>query len=234
MLLSAEAGTTARTGVEMEAMTACAVAALTVYDMVKGLERGRLDRGDRAGREERRAQRRVEAGVSHGAREPGEIGAAVLTISTSRARGEGEDESGPALAAFAERVGATVIGTEVIADERELIEGRLRWWCDEGGCELVLTTGGTGFAPDDVTPEATRAVIEREAPGDRRGDAGRVARAHGDVDGLARGRRHPGPGTDRQLPRQPAGDRAGRRRDRRGAPARARAADPPARPPALT
>ena len=103
--------------------------------------------------------------MSHGAREPGEIGAAVLTISTSRARGEGEDESGPALAEFAESVGATVIGTEVIPDERELIEGRLRWWCDEGGCELVLTTGGTGFSLDDVTPEATRAVIEREAPG---------------------------------------------------------------------
>jgi molybdenum cofactor synthesis domain-containing protein len=89
----------------------------------------------------------------------------VLTISTSRARGEGEDESGPALTDFAESVGATVIGTEVIPDERELIEGRLRWWCDEGGCELVLTTGGTGFSPDDVTPEATKAVIEREAPG---------------------------------------------------------------------
>jgi molybdenum cofactor synthesis domain-containing protein len=103
--------------------------------------------------------------VSHGAREVGELGAAVLTISTSKARGEGEDESGPALAAFAERLGARVVGTEVIPDERTLIEGRLRWWCDEGGCELVLTTGGTGFAPSDVTPEATRAVIEREAPG---------------------------------------------------------------------
>lgn len=103
--------------------------------------------------------------MSHHARERGEVGAAVLTISTSRARGEGEDEGGPALAAFAERLGARVVGIEVIADERELIEGRLRWWADEGGCELVLTTGGTGFAPDDVTPEATRAVIEREAPG---------------------------------------------------------------------
>ena len=103
--------------------------------------------------------------MSHGARERGEFGAAVLTISTSRARGEGEDESGPALAEFAQGVGATVIGTEVIPDQRELIEGRLRWWCDEGGCELVLTTGGTGFSPDDVTPEATRAVIDREAPG---------------------------------------------------------------------
>lgn len=91
--------------------------------------------------------------------------AAVITVSTSRARGEGGDESGPALAAFAQRIGARVEGEETIPDERELIEGRLRWWCDEGGCELVLTSGGTGFSPDDVTPEATRAVIEREAPG---------------------------------------------------------------------
>jgi molybdopterin adenylyltransferase len=107
----------------------------------------------------------VEARLTGRPREPGEIGAAVLTISTSKARGDGEDISGPALASFAERVGATVVGTEVIPDERELIEGRLRFWCDEGGCELVLTTGGTGFSPDDVTPEATRAVLEREAPG---------------------------------------------------------------------
>jgi molybdopterin adenylyltransferase len=92
--------------------------------------------------------------------------AAVITVSTSRARGGGDpDESGPALAAFAERLGARVVGTEVIPDERELIAGRLRWWCDEGGCELVLTTGGTGFTPSDVTPEATRDVIDREAPG---------------------------------------------------------------------
>jgi molybdenum cofactor synthesis domain-containing protein len=103
--------------------------------------------------------------MSHGARDPGEIGAAVLTISTSRARGEGADQSGPALAAYAERLGAKVIGTEVIPDERELIAGRLRFWADEGGCELILTTGGTGFSIDDITPEATRDAIDREAPG---------------------------------------------------------------------
>lgn len=123
--------------------------------------------------------------MSHDAREPGEIGAAVLTISTSRARDGGTDESGAALVAFAERL-ARVVGTEVIADERELIEGRLRWWCDEGGCELVLTTGGTGFSPDDVTPEATRAVIEREAPG--LGEAMRAAsREHTGLWMLSRG-----------------------------------------------
>jgi molybdenum cofactor synthesis domain-containing protein len=90
---------------------------------------------------------------------------AVITVSTSRARGEAEDTGGPALAAYAERLGAEVVGKDVIADDRELIAERLRFWCDEGGCSLVLTTGGTGFATDDVTPEATRDVIDREAPG---------------------------------------------------------------------
>jgi molybdopterin adenylyltransferase len=93
------------------------------------------------------------------------VRAAVLTVSTSAARGDREDTGGPALEAFAHGLGVEVIGREVIPDERALIEGRLRWWCDEGGCELVLTTGGTGFGRYDVTPEATRAVIDRDAPG---------------------------------------------------------------------
>jgi molybdopterin adenylyltransferase len=91
--------------------------------------------------------------------------AALLTISTSKAAGEGFDESGERLAAFAERLGAEVAGTEIVPDERRLIEERLRHWADEAGCDLVLTSGGTGFSPSDVTPEATRATIERDAPG---------------------------------------------------------------------
>jgi molybdenum cofactor synthesis domain-containing protein len=93
------------------------------------------------------------------------VRAAVITVSTSKAAGEGEDESGPALAELARELGAEVAGAEVIPDNRGQIEDRLRHWCDVEGCDLVLTTGGTGFAPNDVTPEATRAVIEREAPG---------------------------------------------------------------------
>jgi molybdopterin adenylyltransferase len=91
--------------------------------------------------------------------------AAVVTISTSKARGEGEDESGPRLAALATAVGAEVISSEVIADDRAVIEDRLRFLADQQRCDLVLTSGGTGVAPFDVTPEATLAVIEREAPG---------------------------------------------------------------------
>jgi molybdopterin adenylyltransferase len=91
--------------------------------------------------------------------------AAVITVSTSRAAGEGEDASGDALAALAEGIGLEIAGREVIPDERTLIASRLRHWCDERDVAAVLTTGGTGLTPDDVTPEATRDVIEREAPG---------------------------------------------------------------------
>ena len=91
--------------------------------------------------------------------------AAIVTISTSKAAGEGEDESGPRLAALAQRLGLEVAGQEIVPDERELIEARLRHWSDVERCALVLTSGGTGLAPNDVTPEATRAVLEREAPG---------------------------------------------------------------------
>jgi len=93
------------------------------------------------------------------------VRAALLTVSSSKARGEGTDESGERLAALAEGLGLAVEGRELIPDEQATIEARLRHWCDEAGVELILTSGGTGFSPDDVTPEATRAVIEREAPG---------------------------------------------------------------------
>lgn len=88
----------------------------------------------------------------------------MLTISTTVAAGGAEDASGPLLASIAEEAGADVVALEVIPDDRGLIEDRLRHHCDDG-CTFVFTTGGTGFTPDDVTPEATRAVIERDAPG---------------------------------------------------------------------
>lgn len=91
--------------------------------------------------------------------------AAVVTISTSKARGEGSDASTPALVELARDIGADVAGTDLIPDDRDLIEARLRHWSDAEGCDLLLTSGGTGLAASDVTPEATRAVIDREAPG---------------------------------------------------------------------
>ncbi len=90
--------------------------------------------------------------------------AAILTISTRVARGEAEDLSGRRLAELAREAGAEVVAAEVVTDDRMLIEARLRHHV-AAGCSFVFTTGGTGFTPDDVTPEATRAVIERDAPG---------------------------------------------------------------------
>ena len=67
--------------------------------------------------------------------------------------------------ALVQRLGIAIAGQDLIPDERTLIEQRLRHWTDTEHCELVLTSGGTGLSPTDITPEATRAVIEREAPG---------------------------------------------------------------------
>ncbi len=89
--------------------------------------------------------------------------AAVLTISTSLAAGAGADVSGARLAALLTEAGCEVLTAEVLADDRAAIERRLRELVADD-VRFILTTGGTGLTPDDVTPEATRAVIEREAP----------------------------------------------------------------------
>jgi len=90
----------------------------------------------------------------------------ILTVSDRTARGETEDASGPLLQQMAqERLGGAVVVSTVTPDERNVIEEVLRRWSDEVEVDLILTTGGTGFALRDVTPEATRRVIEREAPG---------------------------------------------------------------------
>lgn len=94
-----------------------------------------------------------------------DIVAVVLTISDSSSRGEREDKSGPAVVAELEKLGCQIAATEVIPDGRETVASRLRYYADRGDVNLICTTGGTGFAPRDLTPEATRDVIEREAPG---------------------------------------------------------------------
>jgi molybdopterin adenylyltransferase len=90
--------------------------------------------------------------------------AAILTVSTSLAAGEGEDVSGSALAEAAAGVGAEVVAHDVVSDDAAAIEAWLRTQV-RAGIELIFTTGGTGLTPDDVTPEATLAVIERAVPG---------------------------------------------------------------------
>lgn len=90
---------------------------------------------------------------------------AVLTVSDAGARGEREDVSGARCAEWVARRGAVLAARATVADRSVDIVRQLLAWCDGDAVDLVLTTGGTGLAPRDVTPEATRAVLEREAPG---------------------------------------------------------------------
>lgn len=93
------------------------------------------------------------------------IRAGILTVSDRAFRGERRDESGPILRELIQtHLGAEVVLEAIVPDEEEVIAHTLLAWCEKG-LDLILTTGGTGFSPRDVTPEATRRVIEREAPG---------------------------------------------------------------------
>lgn len=90
----------------------------------------------------------------------------ILTVSDRASRGEYQDLAGPLIAEIVRAaLQAEVAEAAVVPDEQDQIATVLRRWCDEQDLDLILTTGGTGFAPRDVTPEATRAIIEREAPG---------------------------------------------------------------------
>jgi molybdenum cofactor synthesis domain-containing protein len=89
----------------------------------------------------------------------------ILTLSDRSFRGERADASGPALTALVEGEGWTVVKQSLLPDDESAIRELLTAWADSGEIDVILTTGGTGFAPRDVTPEATRAVIQREAPG---------------------------------------------------------------------
>jgi molybdenum cofactor synthesis domain-containing protein len=90
---------------------------------------------------------------------------AVLTISDAGARGERVDTSGDAIVAWAEAKGYGLAARDLVPDDVVPIASTLTSWADGGEADLILTTGGTGLSPRDVTPEATRAVIDREAPG---------------------------------------------------------------------
>jgi molybdopterin adenylyltransferase len=90
---------------------------------------------------------------------------AILTVSDSVSRGKSEDRSGPELAARCKELGWEVVSTAVSADDREWIEGFIKTVADSRAADLILTTGGTGVGPRDVTPEATMAVADRLIPG---------------------------------------------------------------------
>ena len=91
--------------------------------------------------------------------------AAVLTVSDRSFRGERPDAGGPLVVEILKNAGYAVTETAIVTDEKGRIEAALRQWCDREPVALIVTTGGTGFAPRDVTPEATLAVCDRLTPG---------------------------------------------------------------------
>ena len=91
--------------------------------------------------------------------------AGVLTISDKASKGERVDTSGAAIAELLGTIAASIERTDVVPDEAPQISDTLRSWADSGELDLIITTGGTGLSPRDVTPEATAEVIERPAPG---------------------------------------------------------------------
>jgi molybdopterin adenylyltransferase len=93
------------------------------------------------------------------------IRAVVITVSDACSRGERRDESGEALVELLTELGAEIVQTKIVSDDLEPLTGTLREFADRPDVNLIVTTGGTGFGPRDNTPEATQAVIEREAPG---------------------------------------------------------------------
>ena len=178
--ISAEVRATARTGVEMEALTAVSIAALTLYDMAKALQRDivierveLLHKEGGAGGAWSKTPAEAEiggdgaAGSAPGAPQPRvrPLEAVVVTCSDRSAAGERADASGPALVAALTGAGWDVAPDAlVVPDDEDRIAETLAALADQGH-RLVLTTGGTGLSPTDVTPAATLRVIDRQIPG---------------------------------------------------------------------
>ncbi|OGQ86356.1 MAG: molybdenum cofactor biosynthesis protein [Deltaproteobacteria bacterium RIFOXYD12_FULL_56_24] len=89
----------------------------------------------------------------------------ILTISDKGSRGEREDTSGPQLQAILSEQGFSVVAYKIVPDEIAIIRETIRAWADEEKIDLILSTGGTGVSPSDLTPEATRPILDREIPG---------------------------------------------------------------------
>jgi cyclic pyranopterin phosphate synthase len=161
-----EASATARTGVEMEALTAASIAALALYDMAKSLQRDIVV--EQVQLLEKEGGRSGSWSAGHAVSpevEPAVHEAAVVTCSNRSAAGERDDASGPELVDTLRDAGWHVAPDAIVVpDDEGIIAGTLVRLA-EAGHRLILTTGGTGLAPTDVTPAATRRVIDREVPG---------------------------------------------------------------------
>ena len=146
-----------RTGVEVEAMHGASVAALTIYDMLKPIDKGITI--DRIRLVEKKGGKSDRKDVFETAPR-----AAVLVISDSVAAGKKKDSAGAAIIERLKKLGVEVAAQMVIPDEPEQIAAQVKAWAAQG-FDLILTTGGTGLSPRDRTPEAIAPILDREVPG---------------------------------------------------------------------
>ena len=167
IMVRVEVKATDRTGVEMEALTGAAVAALTIYDMLKMLDEELEIAGVRL-LSKRGGKSDYDAPLK------GLRRAAVLVLSDTVAAGRGQDTSGKLICERLAAEGFEVADYRVIPDDREAIKAALLEYSDQRQLDLVITTGGTGIGPRDVTPEATGEVLEKDIAG-----IIEAARAHG-------------------------------------------------------
>ena len=146
--------TDGKTGVEMEALTGVQVTLLTIYDMCKAIDK-----------------HMVMTDIHLVEKTGGKSGdflfkrVAIITSSDMGFQGKREDLSGPAIKEIAEREGYQVVSMDILPDDRAMLSRRMAEIADENQAELILTTGGTGFSPRDVMPEATEDITERKVPG---------------------------------------------------------------------
>ena len=146
----------AKTGVEMEALTGACIAALTIYDMLKPVDETLSIESIRVLKKQGGLKTFIE-------RFDRELKAAVLV--TSDSRGENEDQSGKIVIDRLVKNGFDIVEYKVISDEADVLELQLKRFSDELKVDMVITSGGTGLGPRDITPEATKKVIEKEVSG---------------------------------------------------------------------
>ncbi|MFZ0185151.1 MAG: bifunctional molybdenum cofactor biosynthesis protein MoaC/MoaB [Nitrosotalea sp.] len=153
-----ETKTVWKTGVEMESLTAASIGALTIYDMLKPVD-------DNLSIESIKLLEKSGGikGVSE--KSSKKLRAAVLVISDSTSQGTREDKSGKLAVERLEKNGFEISECSIVADDPSSIESSLRKFCDELKVDLVITTGGTGVGPRDITPEVTKKIIEKEMLG---------------------------------------------------------------------
>jgi molybdenum cofactor biosynthesis protein MoaC len=155
--VTAEVSCTAKTGVEMEALSAVSAACLTIYDMLKPLDKAMEITGVKL-----LSKTGGKSDFKH--QVPPGFRAAVVTASDRSFQGLREDSSGPFLVEALRTLGMGTPSYDLLPDDRTVLASKLVELC-EAGMDLILTTGGTGLSPRDVTVEAAREVIEREVPG---------------------------------------------------------------------